>query len=755
MNSRELLHNLPLNSATETALLVVALPFFSFLLLVLSGKRLRHLTSRLATFLMGLNVLLTASVVWQCWNQPVQHSRLSWFQLLSENYNLNFTAGLLIDNITAMMLLVVVFISFLVHLFSIDYMEGDENYKRYFSLLGLFTAVMLALVLSDNLLLIFIFWELVGFVSYLLIGFWFKKTSASRAATKAFLVNRIGDVGFLVGILILWGQFSTLDLSAIEQLMANSQFSNGEWVVILQQGTQSITNTIDSSWLTIASLALFLGVMGKSAQFPLMAWLPDAMEGPTPVSALIHAATMVAAGVYLLARVFFLIDVEVHLVIAIVGVLTAFMGAVGAFTQHDIKKVLAFSTISQLGFMVMGMGVGAYSAALFHLMTHAFFKACLFLASGAVIHAMHDVLHNLQYEGKKIHLDAQDMRYMGGLRKKMPVTFWAYLTSTLALAGVPFFSGFLSKDAILTGALSWAKVMAAGGHWAYYLVPILAFLAAMMTAMYMGRQLLLVFFGEFRLPSLNEQCKNAGQYLKDVTLKMKVPLLTLTIMSFGVLYAANPFLKQEAWFLSAIGYPKILAPGLDAKTYFLALEQTEEQLKVLVFLLTVVLASLGFFWAYRRYHGGTSYTRNYLYRGDPENIWQKISHHNWFLDDVYQSFTRFNQRLALLSNQFDKRVVEGTNLGLQWFNGKLAKFASSFELKVLNGLSDAFGIFHIILAHFMVLIDRYVIDGFVSTVAWISGFIGLLGKSFQRGKVQQYVLWTFVSLILVLAFLLF
>jgi len=748
-----LIQTLPLNQTTSLAIVVISLPFISFLLLIIfPNQRSSGQVAGLATALLGLDLLLASKLVWQTWNQLPQHSRFSWFKVSAPGMDLDFTAGIYIDNLSAMMLLVVVLISFLVHLFSIDYMRGDNSYRRYFSLLGLFTAVMLALVLSDNLFMIFIFWELVGFISYLLIGFWYTKDSATKAGTKAFLLNRLGDIGFLVGLLILWAQFSTLDLSAIQQLFKDSQLIDGHWLVHIQQNSETITHSLNAYWLTFAGLALFLGVMAKSAQFPFMAWLPDAMEGPTPVSALIHAATMVAAGVYLLARIFFLLDMESHLFIAVIGVLTAFMGAVGAFTQHDIKKVLAFSTISQLGFMVMGMGVGAYNAALFHLITHAFFKACLFLASGAVIHSMYDVVHNLRYDGHKIYINAQDMRYMGGLWRKMPVTFGAYLGSTLALAGVPFFSGFLSKDAILTGALSWAKVMASDGNMAYYLVPIVAFGAAMMTAMYMGRQVLLVFFGEFRLPKLDEQSRDAGKYLKDVSFNMKLPLIILTLMSFGSLYAINPFLNKEVWFLNAIGQAEILVPGINGSSFFLALEQAEEEVKLAVLVLTVILTILGFVWAFRKYHSSTQYSKNYLYRGDPENIWQRISHHNWYLDDVYEFFLKMNFGIARIFSRFDIYVVDGVFVALKKINRKIAIFAAHFDRKVINYFSDLFGVLHIVLAQVVLLFDRFVVDGIVLGTAWISGGIGQLSRSFQTGRVQTYVLWALIFLLVLIIF---
>jgi NADH-quinone oxidoreductase subunit L len=325
--------------------------------------------------------------------------------------------GLWIDNLTLIMLSMICLVSFLVHLFSIGYLRGDANLPRFFAFLAFFSAAMLGLVIADNLLLFFVFWELMGLASYLLISFWHDKPSAADASLKAFLTTKIGDFGLFLGILILYkacGSFHFMDI-----------FNK-----VAQGG-------VDHNTLTLAGLFLFLGVVGKSAQFPLHIWLPDAMEAPTPVSALLHAATMVAAGVYLLGRMYPILTPEVLTTLAYVGAITAFMATLMAVVMFDIKKVLAYSTISQLGYMVVGIGTGGVSVGLFHLITHAFFKALLFLGSGSVIHAVH----------------SQDMRDMGGLRKKMPLTFWTFLLGMLALCGLPLFSGFYSKDGIIAAAL--------------------------------------------------------------------------------------------------------------------------------------------------------------------------------------------------------------------------------------------------------------------------------------------------------------
>ncbi len=296
---------------------------------------------------------------------------------------------------------------------------------------------MFGIVLTNNLLLMYVSWELVGLSSYLLIGHWFEKKSASDAAKKAFIVTRIGDVGMFIGILILFNTFHTFTFDAIFEAMKAGRIPFGS-----------------EAWLTAAGLLIFCGAIGKSAQFPLHVWLPDAMEGPTPVSALIHAATMVAAGVYLVARTFAMMTADALMVIAYIGAITTFISATIAITQNDIKKVLAYSTVSQLGYMIMGLGVGAYTAGFFHLTTHAMFKAGLFLGSGSVIYAMHSALHH----ANDYKTDAQDIRNMGGLRTKMPITFWTFVMYTMAICGVPFTSGFLSKDEILAGTLAFGNL---------------------------------------------------------------------------------------------------------------------------------------------------------------------------------------------------------------------------------------------------------------------------------------------------------
>ncbi|MFH2030274.1 MAG: NADH-quinone oxidoreductase subunit L, partial [Bacteroidota bacterium] len=377
------------------SILILFLPLAGFGVVILFGKRFSKLylfEQGIITLAFILSVIVAVVKLSSYVNQDILFA-FTWIDfgnvpMLGE---LKIDLGIKLDNLTVIMLFVVNLISMLVHHYSVEYMKGDAKYNRYFAYLGIFTFSMLGIVLTDNILMMYIFWELVGLSSYLLIGFWFEKDSASDAGKKAFIVNRVGDIGMFIGILILFATYQTFSFDAIYE-----KISMG--IIPFDSG----------AWLTAAGILLFMGAVGKSAQFPLHVWLPDAMEGPTPVSALIHAATMVAAGVYLVARIFVMLTADAMLVIAVVGAFTSFIAATIALTQNDIKKVLAYSTVSQLGYMIMSLGVGAYAFAFFHLVTHAFFKACLFLGSGSVIHAMHH---------------EQDIQKMGGLRRKMPLTY--------------------------------------------------------------------------------------------------------------------------------------------------------------------------------------------------------------------------------------------------------------------------------------------------------------------------------------------
>ncbi len=493
--------NIPYSSFFEICLLLsVALPLASFIISFVISEKYSWVVSITAPLLLLVSAL-ASSVVFFSLNDD-QPFGIAWNWFIISDHQL--TAGLLVNNLSVTMLLIVTFISFLVHFYSIGYMAGDANIRKYFAMLGLFTFAMLVIVLADNLLLLFVGWELVGFSSYMLIGHWNEKPAAARAAKKAFILNRIGDAGFLIGLMLLWTH-------------------QGSFVI-----TQITTIDSIATWQTAASLCIFCGVAGKSAQFPLLNWLPDAMEGPTPVSALIHAATMVAAGVYLVIRTFPLFTPVALDVVAVIGIVTALIGAFAALGQYDIKKILAYSTISQLGLMVAALGAGAPDAAFLHLFTHAFFKACLFLAAGAIIHA----LHHAQLQAHA-HFDVQDLRNLGGLRKKLPVVFIVFVLSGSSLAGLPFFSGFLSKDAILTALISWAG---SDVSWQWFVV-VGAFAVTFLTILYTFRMIWHIFFGS--------ENKTSGLSISGPPAVMQAPLYTLALASLWIIVSWNPFVHTR------------------------------------------------------------------------------------------------------------------------------------------------------------------------------------------------------------------
>ncbi|MBL7800825.1 MAG: NADH-quinone oxidoreductase subunit L [Chitinophagales bacterium] len=406
--------------------------------------------------------------------------------------------GLLLDQLSGLWLMIITGIGFLIHVYSIGYMHDDENFSRFFAYLNLFIFFMLLLVLGNNFLVMFIGWEGVGLCSYLLIGFWFKNQPYNDAAKKAFIMNRIGDLGFLIGMFLILFYFKTLNYGQLKEALASTQTSHGLLIAI--------------------TMCLFVGAMGKSAQLPLYTWLPDAMAGPTPVSALIHAATMVTAGIFLIARANFLFSMapETLSFIAGVGAVTALFAATIGVLQNDIKKVLAYSTVSQLGLMFLAMGVGAYTSGVFHVTTHAFFKACLFLGSGSVIHAMGG---------------EQDIRNMGGLKKWMSITFITFLLSSIAIAGVPPFSGFFSKDEILAHVFEANKVL-----W------VIGSLASFLTAFYMFRLVILTFFGSFR--GTHEQ----EHHLHESPATITIPLVILAVLAvLGGLMGLPEFISHTHW----------------------------------------------------------------------------------------------------------------------------------------------------------------------------------------------------------------
>ncbi|MCS7338473.1 MAG: NADH-quinone oxidoreductase subunit L [Verrucomicrobiae bacterium] len=536
-------------------------------------------------------VLSVALVVSHGWVKF--ESALTWLELGP----LQVEFGVKLDPLSLLMMLVVTGVGGLIHVYSLGYMRGDPGWSRYFACLSLFTFSMLGIVLANNFVLMFIFWELVGVSSYLLIGFWFEKPSAADAAKKAFLTNRLGDFGFMLGILIIWGKLGSIHFATLQEtLLANPAALGG--------------------LATVAGLLIFCGAVGKSAQFPLHVWLPDAMEGPTPVSALIHAATMVAAGVYMLCRVHFIFTPEALMVIAWVGGVTALLAALIAIQQNDIKRVLAYSTISQLAYMVMAVGLGGPVPAIFHLATHAFFKALLFLGAGSVIIALHH---------------EQDIWKMGGLRAKMPVTYWTFMAGVLAIAGVPPLSGFYSKDSILAQA-------AHQHNWALFG---LGAVVAALTTFYMFRLAFAVFFGSERSETARHAHESPGV--------MTWPLRILALFSvIGGLIGidtvlARQFARAE---LGAMSFgQKLIEPFVHAP---------------LAAGCSLVALLLGFAAAYALYA-----------RADKDLLPHKLGalatwmRRKFYFDELYEATViRLHDFIAAVADWVDRWIIEGCCIGL-------------------------------------------------------------------------------------------
>ncbi len=614
--------------------------------------------------------------------------------------------GMWVDQLTVCMLVVVTLVSSMVHLYSAGYMHGDPRYTRYFAYLSLFSFSMLGLVLANSLIALYVFWELVGLTSYLLIGFWFEKHSASDAGKKAFLTTRIGDVGMFIGIMIVGWKIGDFSYQGVFTGIANGE--------------------IAGPLLTLCGVALFMGAVGKSAQVPLHVWLPDAMEGPTPVSALIHAATMVAAGVYMVGRLYPVFDVGALWVIAVIGAVTAIIAATIAITATDIKKVLAYSTISQLGYMMTGLGVGAFAAGLYHLWTHAFFKALLFLGAGSVIHAVH----------------SQELPEMGGLKKKMPITFITMLIATLAISGVPGFSGFFSKDAILAGSLAFG--LAYGGI--RYLPFLLLLVAAGITAFYMFRLIFLTFTGKPR-------DRHKFEHAHESPPVMTVPLIVLALMS--VFSVGIPFVTDH-WFAGQVQMP-VLADYVAGEVavagehgavseheaaggHGVAAEhgtagghgggrhgvlavtaEQEHAAHYPAMAASILIAGLGILLSYLTYSRGVISAAAWADRLRPLYVLFK---NKWFFDEIYQVLI---VRTVLL----------------------IAALARLFDIYVIDAMVNGAGKLCARLAWFIGGVDLFGVDGLVNGLAQsVIGF-GRAARHVQTGRLQNYV-YGFMGILLLI-----
>ncbi len=669
----------------EYVLLILLLPLAGAVLNGMLGlfvpawRKNKTLLGGLATACVAVPFALTVLLFLYFHEEPLIATFFTWMQ--AGDLDLSFAYR--IDQLSLIMTLVVTGVGSLIHLYSIGYMHDDDGFWKFFAFLNLFIFMMLNLVLADNLVVLFLGWEGVGLCSYLLIGFWYKELKNTEAANKAFIVNRIGDFAFLLAMFLLFRELGSLDFGTILADPAS-----------LSQGT--------TMW---AVLLLFIGATGKSAQIPLFVWLPDAMAGPTPVSALIHAATMVTSGLYLLARMspVVLNAPDIMMVIAIVGALTAIMAATIAITQNDIKRVLAYSTVSQLGYMFMAAGVGAFFVAIFHVMTHAFFKACLFLGSGSVIHAMHHVEHDLEHKGVDVHhagadgghFDAQDMRTMGGLKKYMPSTRWTYLLATFAIAGIPLFAGFFSKDEILFKAFEYGYD---GNGYAWF-VWIIGLITALLTAFYMMRSYMLTFEGEERWPNADEV------HAHESPATMTIPLWVLGILSvIGGFIGLPGVIAHGEWnwihgFL--VGHGDVVGPVAEAAVSphdpsFLTIEWG-------LIALGSLIAIVGVYFAYSVYKKhGLAYDEKLKGRfGGLYKTWQG----KYYWDEFYD-------RVVV------RPLIGGSEKGL-----------APFDANVVDGL----------------------VNGMASLSSRISGSL----RKMQTGVVQNYALAIVLGVAFVIAMLLF
>ncbi|SFG59260.1 NADH-quinone oxidoreductase subunit L [Pedobacter insulae] len=556
--------------------------------------------------------------------------------------NLHIPLSFLYDPLSSIMLLIITGVGFLIHIYSIGYMHEDAGFGKFFSYLNLFIFFMLILVLGSNYIVMFIGWEGVGLCSYLLIGFWYTNGNYASAAKKAFVMNRIGDLGFLLGVFLIFMTFGSVEFAKVFPQAAG-----------MMPGTATIT---------FITLLLFVGACGKSAQLPLFTWLPDAMAGPTPVSALIHAATMVTAGIYMIARSSILFDLAPHTqdVIAIIGTATALIAAIIALTQTDIKKVLAYSTVSQLGYMFLGLGVGAYTGSFFHVITHAFFKALLFLGAGSVIHAMHH---------------EQDMRHMGGLKSKLKITFATMMIGTIAIAGLPPFSGFFSKDEILAHAFENHKVL-----WA------IGLFTAFLTAFYMFRMMYLTFFGKYR------GTHHAESHIHESPKTMTFPLIVLAILAaIGGLINIPHVFGGNAW----LGH---WLAGAGIAQHELSLDHTTEFALMGVSVLAALSATV---YAY------TKYVKNAHVPVADEgkrSILAKISYNKFYLDEIYDMIIR--KPLDAFSGFFyriiDKKLIDGLVNGLGWTANEGSK-----GLRLLQSGNVGFYIFMMVFGIVALLLYTY------------------------------------------------
>ena len=635
----------------EYVWLIPLFPAIGFLINGLFGRSLgKKVVSWVGPSVIGLSFFVSILIFFELLGRPASErlfEKVIFDWVVSGSFQT--VIGYQIDPLSILMALVVSGVSFFIHIYSVGYMHDDPGYTRYFTYLNLFVFMMLNLVLANNFLLMFVGWEGVGLCSYLLIGFWYEKDSASNAGKKAFVVNRVGDFGFILGMFLL---FTSLGEHGIWTLDFTEVFANA--------------NKLDTDTVTAITILLFIGACGKSAQIPLYVWLPDAMEGPTPVSSLIHAATMVTAGVYMVARcnVLYSMAPIAMAIVAVVGVATAIFTASIGFCQNDIKKVLAYSTISQLGYMFLGVGVGAFSAGIFHLMTHAFFKGLLFLGAGSVMHALSGEL---------------DMRKMGALRKKIPYTFWTFFIATLAIAGIPGLSGFFSKDEIL-----WQAFSSSHGHWLLWTV---AAVAAGMTAFYMFRALFMTFFGESRVDH------HVAHHIHESPKIMTVPLMILAFLSIIGGYIGVPHILGGANHIHEFLAP-VLGGGTEPAKAHAGITFISQawasggeagghsaSIEFLLMAVSVAIAGIGILIAYFFYIKNPALPK--LLAEKLKGLY-KLVFNKYYVDELYEIlFINSLKKLGTaLWKGFDELFIDATVNGIAYFiglmSGRIRKIQTGF-----------------------------------------------------------------------------
>ena len=648
------------------------------------GSPLKTLIKFLCPGMILASFLLSVGAVWQLSSQPERTKQLIQFTWIAglpfhmangQLATFSIDWGFLLDPLSSVMILVITGIGFLIHVYSTGYMDHDNGFYRFFGYLNLFVFFMLMLVLANNYALLFVGWEGVGLCSYLLIGFYFQKKSAGDAGKKAFIVNRVGDAGFIIGMFLMMSVLGTLRFTDVNAVLRSGQFA---------------PEVAGFGVLSIMSLAMFFGATGKSAQIPLYVWLPDAMEGPTPVSALIHAATMVTAGVYMIARSSALYQLTPHTlnIVATVGALTALLAATIALVQNDIKRVLAYSTVSQLGYMFLALGVGAYWVAVFHLFTHAFFKALLFLGSGSVIHAMGG---------------EQDMRHMGGLKNKIPITHWTMWVGSVAIAGIPGLAGFFSKDEIL-----WQAYSSPGGSKLLYAIGLGT---AAMTAFYMWRLMNLTFYGKSRVKPEVEA------HIHESPLSMTVPLMLLAVGSVFAGWLGTPklwnlgenFRRFEVWL-----EPSFASAAVEAAKegeHGASLEWILMGVSVFIAILAIMVA-------------------RYFYHRKPEipdSIEKSLKplhgllYNKWYVDELYDFLfvDGLSKGGGRLLGSFDRNVVDGGVNGAGWLTRFSAVVAAWW--------------------------DTWIVDGAVRFSSFFVKMLSYPACILQTGRVQAYALFMVVG----------